>query len=84
MAKRSTRRRSTGPAKRPTPGKATAVAERPQPGTGTIPAIGFGWADRVDADWARKEIDAAVQLGRNEWRGTSSLQARVVQIKPAD
>jgi single-stranded-DNA-specific exonuclease len=53
-------------------------------GTGTIPAIGFGWADRVDADWARKEIDVAVQLGRNEWRGTSSLQARVVQIKPAD
>ncbi len=53
-------------------------------GTGTIPAIGFGWADRVDADWACKEMDVAVQLGRNEWRGTSSLQARVVQIKPAD
>ena len=53
-------------------------------GTGAIPAIGFGWADRVSPDWSRAKIDVAVQLGRNEWRGTSSLQARVVQIKPAD
>ncbi|UCD23389.1 MAG: single-stranded-DNA-specific exonuclease RecJ [Gemmatimonadota bacterium] len=53
-------------------------------GTGTIPAIGFGWADRVHADWAQKRLDVAVQLGRNEWRGTSTLQARIVQIRPAD
>jgi single-stranded-DNA-specific exonuclease len=53
-------------------------------GTGTIPAIGFGWADRVDDGWWRDRVDVALQLGRNEWRGTSTLQARVVQIKSAD
>lgn len=53
-------------------------------GTGTIPAIGFGWADRLDDGWWRDAVDVALQLGRNEWRGTSTLQARVVQIKSAD
>ncbi|KPK57333.1 MAG: hypothetical protein AMS21_11585, partial [Gemmatimonas sp. SG8_38_2] len=53
-------------------------------GSDTIPAIGFGWADRLDEGWWRGQIDVALQLSRNEWRGTSTLQARVVHIKSAD
>ena len=53
-------------------------------GTGTIPAIGFGWSDRVDEGWWREPVDVAFRLDRNEWRGSSTLQARVVQIKRAD
>jgi len=52
--------------------------------SGTLPAIGFDWADRVDQDWWRKPVDVALRLDRHEWRGRSTLQARVVQIKPAD
>jgi single-stranded-DNA-specific exonuclease len=53
-------------------------------GTGSIPAIGFGWSDRVKNGWWQKPVDIAFRLDRNEWRGSSTLQARVVQIKTAD
>ena len=53
-------------------------------GTGKLPAIAFNWADRVGTDWWREPVDVALKLERNEWRGRTSLQARVVQIKPAD
>ncbi len=53
-------------------------------GTGSIPAIGFGWSDRVGDGWWREPVDIAFRLDRNEWRGSSTLQARVVQIKTAD
>jgi single-stranded-DNA-specific exonuclease len=53
-------------------------------GTGSIPAIGFGWSDRVSEGWWRAPVDIALRLDRNEWRGSSTLQARVVQIKTAD
>ncbi len=52
--------------------------------TADIAAIAFNWADRVEADWWRQPVDLAVRLERNEWRGRSTLQARVVQIKPAN
>jgi single-stranded-DNA-specific exonuclease len=52
--------------------------------TGTIGAIAFNWADRVPDDWWRQPVDVAVRLERNEFRGESTLQARVVQIKSAD
>lgn len=52
--------------------------------TGAIPAIAFGWADRVDGDWWRGRVDAAVRLERNEWRNTSTLQARVVHLRSGD
>jgi single-stranded-DNA-specific exonuclease len=52
--------------------------------TGSIPAIGFGWSNRVSDGWWREPVDIALRLDRNEWRGSSTLQARVVQIKPAD
>ena len=52
--------------------------------SGKLPAIGFDWADRVEQDWWRRPVDVALRLDRHEWRGRSSLQARVVQIKPTD
>jgi len=53
-------------------------------GTGRLPAIGFGWGDRVDKSWLDKRVDVALRLDRHEWRGSSSLQARVINIKPTD
>jgi hypothetical protein len=53
-------------------------------GTGKLPAIAFNWANRVGTDWWREPVDLALKLERNEWRGRSALQARVVQIKPAN
>lgn len=53
-------------------------------GTGSIPAIGFGWSDRVKEGWWHEPVDIAFRLDRNEWRGNSTLQARVVQIKTTD
>ena len=52
--------------------------------TGNIPAIGFGWANRVADNWWKEPVDVALRLDRNEWRGRSTLQARVVQIKNTD
>jgi single-stranded-DNA-specific exonuclease len=49
--------------------------------TGTIPAIAFNWADRLPQGWPREALDVALKLERNEFRGESTLQARVVQIK---
>jgi single-stranded-DNA-specific exonuclease len=51
--------------------------------TGAINAIAFNWADRLPDDWWRQPLDVAVKLDRNEFRGESTLQARVVQIQPA-
>lgn len=50
---------------------------------GRIPAIGFDWADRVDPAWWQAPVDVAFQLQQNEWRGDVSLQARIVEVKPA-
>jgi len=50
-------------------------------GTGRLPAIAFGWADRVESGWSRERIDVALKLDRNEFRGTSTLQGRVVAIR---
>lgn len=52
-------------------------------GSGTIPAIAFNWADRVPSEWHDAPVDVAIKLDRNEWRGTSTLQARVVDIRAA-
>jgi single-stranded-DNA-specific exonuclease len=50
---------------------------------GRIPAIGFDWADRVDPAWWAAPVDVAFQLQQNEWRGDVSLQARIVEVRPA-
>jgi hypothetical protein len=50
-------------------------------GTGRIEAIAFNWADRVESGWSGGPVDVALKLERNEWRGRSNLQARVVAIR---
>jgi single-stranded-DNA-specific exonuclease len=50
---------------------------------GRLPAIGFDWADRVDASWWRAPVDVAFQLQQNEWRGDVSLQGRIVEVRPS-
>jgi single-stranded-DNA-specific exonuclease len=50
-------------------------------GTGHIEAIAFNWADRVESGWSGAPVDVALKLERNEWRGRSKLQARVVAIR---
>ncbi len=52
--------------------------------TGSISAIAFNWADRLPDDWWRAPLDVALKLDRNDFRGESSLQARVVQLKPSE
>jgi len=52
--------------------------------TGRIPAIAFNWADRFPPAQRRGRVDVALRLDRNEWRGSSTLQARVVHLRPSD
>ena len=52
-------------------------------GTARLSAIGFQWADRVP--WlaeAGGQLDAAFRVERNEFNGTSTLQARLVALSP--
>ncbi len=52
-------------------------------GTARLCAIGFGWADRVP--WlGAGPVDAAFRLERNEYRGQSTLQARLLALLPHD
>ncbi len=57
--------------------KATIAA-----GGRAIDAIGFGWADRAEG-LDNELVDVAFRLERNEYRGTSSLQARLLALSPA-
>jgi single-stranded-DNA-specific exonuclease len=50
-------------------------------GTSRLGAIAFGWADRVADEWWREPVDVALKLERNEWRGQSTLQGRVVHLR---
>jgi single-stranded-DNA-specific exonuclease len=51
-------------------------------GSCRLPAIGFGWADRVP--WlADGPVDAAFRLEANEWHGTTTLQARLCALTAA-
>ena len=47
-----------------------------------VDAIAFGWADRA-AGLADGFVDVAFRLERNEFRGVSALQARVLSLAPA-
>ena len=51
--------------------------------TGSIDAIGFELADRVEPGWLSGPVDVALRLEENEYRGTVSLQARVLALRPA-
>ena len=50
-------------------------------GASRLCAIGFGWADRVP--WLGSgPVDAAFRLERNEYRGETTLQARLLALLP--
>ena len=51
---------------------------------GELDAIGFGLAERVSpADVGRGPVDILFHLRDNEYRGVRSLQARLVDLRPA-
>lgn len=50
---------------------------------GGLAAIGFQFADRVQWLNSTDSVDAAFRLERNEFRGRTSLQARLVGLAPA-
>ncbi len=47
-----------------------------------LPAIGFQMADRAREWVGQGPVDAAFRLERNEFRGTSTLQARLMALAP--
>lgn len=51
--------------------------------TGELGAIAFGWADHVPGAWRDGPLDIAFKLDRNDWRGQTTYQARVVTLAPA-
>ncbi len=49
-----------------------------------LDSIGFGLGDRIDPrPWAKKPVDAVFQLQENEYRGSRSLQARLLDLRPS-
>jgi single-stranded-DNA-specific exonuclease len=51
-------------------------------GCARLAAIGFQWADRVPWLAGGGRLDAAFRVERNEWNGSSTLQARLVALSP--
>lgn len=51
-------------------------------GSGQLPAIGFQMAEQARAWVGQGVVDAAFRLERNEFRGTSTLQARLMALAP--
>jgi single-stranded-DNA-specific exonuclease len=51
--------------------------------TGRLAAIGFGLADRIETAWLEGDVDVAFRLEENVWQGLTSLQARVIDLRPA-
>jgi single-stranded-DNA-specific exonuclease len=50
----------------------------------TLDAIGFGMADRGGESWMNgAPLDVAFRLEENVWNGRTSLQARLVDLRPA-
>ena len=47
-----------------------------------LSAIGFRMADRI-GDLGRKRLDVAFQLQENRWNGRTELQAKLVDLRPA-
>ncbi len=52
-------------------------------GLGTLPAIGFQWADVVPDAWFNAPLDVAFRLERDDWQGRNGLQARVASLAPS-
>jgi single-stranded-DNA-specific exonuclease len=53
-------------------------------GAGRLQGIGFDWAERVPEGWMAGPLDVAFRLERDDWQGFEGIQARVVDIRPAD
>jgi single-stranded-DNA-specific exonuclease len=53
-------------------------------GARTVDAIGFGMADRATEPWLAGPLDAAFKLEENTYNGRTSLQARLVDLRPAE
>lgn len=54
-------------------------------GGARLDAIGFGMADRAgDIAFARTPLDVAFKLEENTWNGRTTLQARLVDLRPAE
>ena len=51
-------------------------------GSRTLPAIGWGMADRSEDLAAAQAIDVVYRLERDEYKGVTSLQARLVDFAP--
>jgi len=51
--------------------------------SGQVSAIGFGLSERVEPEWLKGPVDVAFRLERNEWNGRSTLQARVIDLRPS-
>jgi single-stranded-DNA-specific exonuclease len=51
-------------------------------GTGRLAAIGFGLGQLKEEGWLDERVKIAFRLEENEWRGVSSLQARVLDLRP--
>lgn len=49
-----------------------------------LEAIGFGMADRIDeVSGQNRPLDVAFKLDENHWNGRTTLQAKLVDIRPA-
>lgn len=51
--------------------------------TGRLSAIGFGLAQRVESTWLEGDVDVAFRLEENVFQGLATLQARVMDVRPA-
>ena len=51
--------------------------------SGVLPAIAFQWADAIPDQWLAERLDVAFRLGRDEWQGRATLQARVACMAPS-
>jgi single-stranded-DNA-specific exonuclease len=52
-------------------------------GTGRVDGIGFGLAAIHDLEYIQAHAqDVVFKLERNEWRGSSRLQARMIALRP--
>ncbi|CAN5612198.1 single-stranded-DNA-specific exonuclease RecJ [soil metagenome] len=52
---------------------------------GTLEAIGFGMGDRMrEAQLMAGPLDAAFKLEENSWNGRTTLQAKLVDVRPSD
>jgi single-stranded-DNA-specific exonuclease len=48
----------------------------------TLQAVGWGMAERLDELTGAEMLDVVYRLERDEYRGTSTIQARLVDFAP--